>query len=113
MNKGAKLALWIGIPATLFSIYWFGVRNRQPKLIFERIDYGNKNGVVRFGSTENSFSINKGFSANAGKTYSDRYTMTSESDGPDKIVFKVFKHAGGMSEEIEKVTLDFKAQLKY
>jgi hypothetical protein len=114
MTKGAKIAIALGIPLTLFGTYWFVIRNRRPQLSFESIDWLNKGGVVRFGNTENTFSDSKGFGATAGKTYSDRYTMTASPDGKGIVVFDVFKNSGtGAGKKVESITIDFPAKLKY
>lgn len=110
MTKNIKTALLLGVPLVTFGTYWFLIRNRRPILSFESIDWLNKRGVVKFGSTKNNFNENKSFAAGAGKTYSDLYSMTASPDGKGKIIFNVFKNG---TLKVESVVVDFAARLKY
>jgi hypothetical protein len=109
MKKGVKIALGVGIPLGLFATYWWGVRNRRPKLKFEAIDWENNNGVVKFGKTVNPFDLHNGKSFSAGASFNpNKYNASISSDG-NKVKFDVYKE----NHLIETQTIDFAKKLIY
>ena len=112
MTKGVKIALGIGIPLALGSVYWFGIRNRRPALSFQTIDWLNKKGEVQFGFSRNTFSLNKATGGiEAGKTFSNKYRLNIQPQSGDKIVFTVTDTKSG--NVVETRTIDFKSKLEY
>jgi hypothetical protein len=109
MNQKIKILLAFGIPALLVGGYWFGFRNRKPKLSIESVDWIAKKGIVKFGNVKNEFSLNKGGSMKAGETYSDLYTLTyapSDVKGLEMVTMTLFKNGIKIQEKI----IDFKAK---
>ena len=109
MNKTTKIILGIAVPLSLFGIYWFGIRNREPFLDLEETNWLNDIAVIKFGRNKKSVPLGNSGEMNAGSTFSDKYKLEFSSD-KKLMVFYVKDKDGNL---IDKQTLDFGAKIQY
>jgi hypothetical protein len=109
MDKRTKIILGIVYPLAVFSGYWFIVRNREPSLNVDNVDWLNNLVNIKFGNNKKTISVGNNGEMNAGATYSDKYKLQFKSD--KNIMTFYIKDKNG--DIIDKKTLDFGAKISY
>ena len=109
MNKTTKIVLGIAVPLSLFGIYWFGIRNREPFLDLEETNWLNDIAVIKFGRNKKSVPLGNSGEMNAGSTFSDKYKLEFTSSGKN-MTFYVKDKNGNI---YDKKVIDFGAKIIY
>ena len=113
MTKGAKIALGIGIPLALGSLYWFVIRKRRPSFYVSKVDWTNKTASVMFGNTLHTLGANGSSAIGAGKTYDNsEWTLMSIGNMNGLLTLKLINKVTPNT-PTETIVIDFKSKLMY